>query len=93
MAHTRSPNVKAPIKPEDMQALFFSAPEVAWLMKISVKTVYRRVAAGYPCNQVGTGPIRVSQEDLQVWYELDRSGAKAPRPKRRPVRRQLAAAA
>lgn len=93
MAHTRSPNAKAPTKPEDLQQPFFNAAEVAWLMDISVKTVYRRVAAGYPCSRIGTGPVKVSQADLQVWYELNRGGTAVLRTKKRPARRQLAPAA
>lgn len=93
MAHTRSPNAKIPVKPADLAAPFFSAYEVAWLLNISVKTVYRRVAQGYPCSRRGTGPINVSQGDLQVWYELDRCGAQGLRPKRRQSRSAVAVAA
>jgi excisionase family DNA binding protein len=72
-----------PTKPEDLNAPFFTTSEVAWLLGISVKTVYRRVLDGYPCSRRGTGPIKVSREDLQTWYELDRCGAQGIRPKRR----------
>lgn len=88
MAHTRSPNLKVPTKPEDLSAPFFSTAEVAWLMNISVKTVYRRVAQGYPCSRRPNGPILVSQADLQRWYELDR--VQPIRPPRRATRKQLA---
>jgi hypothetical protein len=85
---TRSPNAKIPTKPEHLDAPFFTAAEVAWLMNISVKTVYRRVAEGYPCSRKGNGPINVSQADLQRWYELDR--VQPIRPPRRATRKRLA---
>ncbi|MFG2748078.1 helix-turn-helix domain-containing protein [Streptomyces xanthophaeus] len=91
MAHTRSPNSKVPQEPKNLNAPFFSAPEVAWLLNISVKTVYRRVAQGYPCSRKGTGPINVSQADLQRWYELDR--VQPIRPPRRTARKTLVASA
>lgn len=91
MAITRSPNSKVPTKPEHLDAPFFTAAEVAWLMNISVKTVYRRVAQNYPCSRRGTGPINVSQADLQRWYELDR--VQPIRPPKRTARKTLVASA
>jgi hypothetical protein len=90
VAHTRSPYPK-PTKPEDLNAPFFTAAEVAWLMNISVKTVYRRVGQGYPCSRRRTGPINVSQADLQRWYELDR--VQPIRAPKRTARKSLVASA
>ena len=91
MAITRSPNSKVPTRPKDLNAPFFNAAEVAWLMNISVKTVYRRVAQGYPCSRRGTGPINVSQADLQHWYNANR--VQPIRPPKRPTRKTLIASA
>ncbi|MFE2164815.1 helix-turn-helix domain-containing protein [Streptomyces sp. NPDC059447] len=91
MATTRSPNSKVPTQPKDLNAPFFTAAEVAWLLNISMKTVYRRVAQGYPCSRRGTGPILVSQADLQRWYELDR--VQPIRPPKRTHRKPLVASA
>lgn len=91
MAITRSPNSKVPTKPEHLDAPFFTAAEVAWLMNVSVKTVYRRVAQGAPCSRRGTGPILVSQADLQHWYNADR--VQPIRPARRTNRKPLVASA
>jgi hypothetical protein len=92
VATTQSPNSKVPRKPEDLNAPFFDVPEVAWLLKVSVKTVYRRVAQGAPCSREGsTGPILVSQADLQHWYNAKR--VQPIRPARRNSRKTLIASA
>lgn len=91
MAITRSPNAKVPTKPEHLDAPFFTAAEVAWLINASLKTVYRRVAQGAPCSRRGTGPILVSQADLQYWYNTDR--VQPIRQSRRVTRKPLASAA
>lgn len=89
MATSQSPNSKVPRKPEDLNAPFFDVPEVAWLLKVSVKTVYRRVAQGAPCSREGsTGPILVSQADLQHWYNARR--VQPIRQPRRASRKSLA---
>lgn len=88
MATNRSPNPQMPKRPKDLNAPFFTAAEVAWLLNISMKTVYRRVAQGAPCSRRGTGPILVSQADLQHWYNADR--VHPVRQTRRASRKPLA---
>ncbi|MCY0928369.1 hypothetical protein OTB20_19630 [Streptomyces sp. H27-H1] len=60
-------------------------------MNVSTKTVYRRVAEGAPCSRNGTGPILVSQADLQHWYNANR--VQPIRQPRRTNRKSLASAA
>jgi hypothetical protein len=77
-----------PTKPADMNAPFFSIPEVAWLTKCSVSTVRRRIRAGYPHSQkVKGGVIIISREDLDYYYAADRA---APQPIRRSRARAAA---
>ena len=74
-----------PTQPADMNAPFFSIPEVAWLMKCSVPTVRRRIKAGYPHSQrVKGGVILVSREDLAYYYDAHRVEAPAIRCVGRP---------
>lgn len=78
MAIKRASDV--PLKPDDMNAPFFSIPEVAWLMKCSVPTVRRRIKAGYPHSQKHKhGVILISREDLDYYYAADRTAPPAIR--------------
>ncbi|MFJ5306139.1 helix-turn-helix domain-containing protein [Streptomyces sp. NPDC088350] len=63
-----------PTRPADFNAPYFDVREVAWLMKCSVRTVRRRLAAGrlaYSQEAKG-GLILISQEDLARYYEANR---------------------
>lgn len=83
-----------PTQPEDMNAPFFDLPEVAWLLKVSVRTIRRRIAAGYPHSQQERGgAIVVSREDLAYYYEANRVAAPAFNKGRRTVRKSLEPAA
>jgi hypothetical protein len=91
MASTRASDV--PRQPADMNAPFFDIPEVAWLLKVSVRTVRRRIAAGYPHSQAEeNGNVLVSREDLAYYYEATRVAAPAFN-RRRPARKALESAA
>lgn len=76
-----------PVKPEDPNAPYFSIQEVAYLLKVSVKTVRRRINEdGHPHSRsTEGGKILVSREDLPYYYEANRVHA-APirRPRRAP---------
>jgi excisionase family DNA binding protein len=87
MASPQSP--RTPIKPADLNAPFFELREVAWLLKVSVDTVRREIAAGrLPCSQrIKGGKIRVSRADLDAYHEATRLVAlPSPRRSRKPTR-------
>lgn len=75
--------------------LYFTVPEAAALWRVSVPTIYRRVASGdIPCVRVGgeNGPIRIP---ASAFPELSPSGdvpvsAAGPEPVRQSSRRQHA---
>lgn len=78
-----------PQKPADPNAPYFTIQEAAYLLRVSVNTVRRRIRAGAPHSQeVKGGVIRISREDLPHYYDAHRVG---PAPVRH--RRQLRAAA
>lgn len=95
MPSTRASDI--PRQPADMNAPFFDIPEVAWLLKVSVRTVRRRIAAGYPHSQAEeNGTVLVSREDLAYYYEARRVAAPAfnrGRSKQRSTRKALEPAA
>lgn len=75
-----------PSEPKDLNAPYFSLQEVAFLLKVSVKTVRRRINEdGYPHSRSNgdSGTIRVSRKDLDYYYE---AGRVHPTPIRRPRR-------
>jgi len=77
---------RTPTQPADLDAPFFSIPEVAWLLKCSYATVLRLIKndrLGASQDQKG-GAIRVSREDIAAYYEASRIGPAIPR--RRPAR-------
>lgn len=78
---------RTPTKPEDLDAPFFSVPEVAWLLKVSYDTVLRLIRSGRlgaSQDQKG-GAIRVSRQDIDAYYLASRVGP-AIRRTRRPAR-------
>lgn len=87
MDTTRSPDTddpNKPKKPEDLNAPIFDIREVAYLLKCSVKTVRRRIAMGAPHSRGGPrSPIKVSREDLDYYYDMDRIGPRRPAPRKR----------
>lgn len=90
MPSAQSP--RTPTKPADLDAPFFSLREVAWLLKVSVETVRREIAAGrLPCSQrMKGGTIRVSRADLDAYHETTRL---VSLPVRVPRQRRARAAA
>ena len=81
---------RTPIKPEDLNAPFFSVVEAAWLLKCSYDTVMRAIRSrrlGASQDEKG-GAIRISREDLDAYYAGTRSGP----PVRRTTRRLSSAA-
>lgn len=93
MPTTRAPDL--PIKPDDLNAPYFNVREAAWLMRISVKTLRRRIGAG----QIGVsresdgGRIIVSRQDIDRYYESIRVHAVPSRRRIGRPRTQHAAAA
>lgn len=78
-----------PQKPKDPHASYFTIQEAAYLLRISVSTVRRRIRAGAPHSQeVAGGVVRISREDLPKYHDAHRVG---PTPVRH--RRQLRTAA
>lgn len=80
---------RTPIKPEDLDAPFFSAVEAAWLLKCSYDTVMRAIRSGRlgASQDEKGGAIRISRQDLDAYYNNTRSGP----PIRASRRRALAA--
>lgn len=80
---------REPIKPEDLNAPFFSVLEVAWLLKCSYDTVRRLIRNGrLGASQDGKGgAIIVSREDLDAYYAASRvTPVKQSRtPRRKPA--------
>ena len=79
---------RTPIKPADLDAPFFNLREVAWLLKVSVDTVRREIAAGrLLCSQrMKGGTIRVSRVDLDAYHEATRITHLPSRRRRKPAR-------
>jgi excisionase family DNA binding protein len=79
---------RTPIKPEDLNAPFFSILEAAWLLKCSYDTVLRAIRSGRlgASQDVQGGAIRISREDLDAYYADTRIGP----PLRRTGRRKPA---
>ncbi|MEU9323279.1 helix-turn-helix domain-containing protein [Streptomyces canus] len=79
---------RTPTQPADLNAPFFDLREVAWLMKCSVDTVRREIAAGrLPCSQRTKGSkIRVSRADLDAYHEATRIVALPTQRNRRRAR-------
>ncbi|WP_328746374.1 helix-turn-helix domain-containing protein [Streptomyces sp. NBC_00285] len=63
-----------PTRPADLNAPYFDVREVAWLMKCSVRTVRRRLAAGRLAHsqEAKGGLVLISREDLARYYEANR---------------------
>ncbi|MEU0160134.1 helix-turn-helix domain-containing protein [Streptomyces sp. NPDC006261] len=82
-----------PIKPDDLNAPYFDIREAAYVMRISVKTLRRRIAAGRISVSRDTegGRITVSREAIDQYFRATQvhavPSARAGRP------RQHAAAA
>ncbi|WP_329114577.1 helix-turn-helix domain-containing protein [Streptomyces sp. NBC_01353] len=75
-----------PSEPKNADAPYFSVQEVAYLLKVSVKTVRRRINKdGFPHSRPGGRVILISREDLAHYYEADRV---APTPIRRRATRR-----
>ena len=73
-----------PTKPEDPDAPYLNPAEAAWVMRCSVKTIYRRIKDGMPHSRaVDNGNILISREDLDHQYRAHRV---EPTPIRRPRR-------
>lgn len=80
---------RTPIKPEDLDAPFFSVLEAAWLLKCSYDTVMRAIRSGRlgASQDEKGGAIRISRQDLDAYYAGTRIGP----PIRASRRRALAA--
>ncbi|GHH87932.1 helix-turn-helix domain-containing protein [Streptomyces capitiformicae] len=78
---------RTPIKPEDLNAPFFSVPEAAWLLKCSYDTVLRAIRSErLGASQEGKGgAIRISREDLDAYYASTRIGPPIRSARRRPT--------
>jgi excisionase family DNA binding protein len=83
---------RTPIKPEDLNAPFFSPLEAAWLLKCSYDTVLRAIWSGRlgASQDEKGGAIRISREDLDAYYAKTRIG---PPIRRTSPRRSARAAA
>lgn len=83
-----------PAEPKNPNAPYFNVQEAAYLLKVSVKTIRRRINQdGYPHSRSNgdSGTIRISREDLAYYYD---AGRVAPTPiRRRTTRRQTSLAA
>jgi excisionase family DNA binding protein len=86
---------RTPTQPADLNAPFFSVPEVAWLLKCSVDTVRRRIRSGRlgASQDKKGGVILVSRSDLDAYHEATRLVALPRRGSRRPHRHPARAAA
>ncbi|MGW1949945.1 helix-turn-helix domain-containing protein [Streptomyces sp. NPDC001940] len=86
---------QTPQKPEDPNAPYFTIREVAYILRVSVNTVRRRINAGAPHSQAQRyGVILVSREDLPAFYDQHRVGAatrRRPSPARRSPRKRVTA--
>ncbi|MFF1348449.1 helix-turn-helix domain-containing protein [Streptomyces sp. NPDC058322] len=96
MPATRAPDL--PIKPDDLNAPYFTVPEAAYVLRLSVKTLRRRIAAGLIGVSRDHGRIIVSRRDMDLYYEATRVHAEpirrgGGRPRRRPATSQVQAAA
>ncbi|WP_326739090.1 helix-turn-helix domain-containing protein [Streptomyces sp. NBC_01022] len=93
MATTRAPDL--PIQPHDLNAPYFNVREAAWLMRISVKTLRRRIGAGQIAfsRESDGGRIIVSRQDIDRYYESIRVHALPARRHTGRPRKQHAAAA
>ncbi|MFF1650195.1 helix-turn-helix domain-containing protein [Streptomyces sp. NPDC058240] len=98
MPATRAPD--KPIKPDDLNAPYFTVPEAAFVLRLSVKTLRRRIAAGLigVSRDHEGGRIIVSRRDMDLYYEATRVHAEpirrgGGRPRKRPVTSQVPAAA
>jgi excisionase family DNA binding protein len=65
---------RAPVRPAELSAPFFSVCETAWLMHCSVSTVRRRMASGLLgfSQEAKGGTVLVSRQDLDGYYERTR---------------------
>ncbi|MFJ7525206.1 helix-turn-helix domain-containing protein [Streptomyces griseus] len=66
---TRAPDQAT--KPDDLNAPYFNVREAAWVMRISVKTMRRRINAGLisVSRETEGGRIIVSRRSIDQYYE------------------------
>lgn len=91
---TNEASYNTPKKP-DPDAKFLTIQEAAHELGVSVKTVRRRINQdGYPHSRTAPGgPIRISREDLDYYYEAHRVHATPIRRPRRSTSRPAKTAA
>lgn len=79
---------QSPTPAADISALeFYSLPQVAAILHVSVRTVRRYIASGLlGCSQEKPGAaIRVSAEDIAAYYAATRRGPASRRRRSVPI--------